>query len=99
MRSTGLLGVLIVLFAGVMVSAAAVAGIWWGTSSLRDEAAELRVEVANLKAQADEFSQKAGKATLSACGGKRRLCVRVDERAGRFGETPKGELFMVIHGY
>lgn len=100
-RSTGLLGALFVLAVGVVVATVAVAGIWWGTSSLRDEAAGLRAEVAALEAQANEFSKKAGKAVLSSCGekGKGRLCIRVDERAGRYGDTQNGELFMVIHGY
>lgn len=100
-RSTGLLGALFVLAVGGVVAAVAVAGIWWGTSSLRDEAAGLRAEVAALEAQANEFSKKAGKAVLSTCGekGKGRLCIRVDDRAGRYGDTQSGELFMVIHGY
>lgn len=100
-RSTGLQGALFVLAMGGVVAAVAVAGIWWGTSSLRDEAAGLRAEVAALEAQANEFSKKAGKAVLSTCEekGKGRLCIRVDERAGRYGDTQNGELFMVIHGY
>ena len=98
-RSTGLLGALFVLAVGGVVAAVAVAGIWWGTSSLRDEAKRLRAEVAALEAQANAFSKKAGKATLSSCGEKGRLCVRVDDRAGRYGDTQSGELFMVIHGY
>lgn len=100
-RSTALLGALFVLAVGGVVSSVAVAGVWWGTSSLRDEAAGLRAEVAALEAQANEFSRKAGKAVLSNCGkkGKGRLCIRVDDRAGRYGDTPNGELFMVIHGY
>lgn len=100
-RSTGLQGALFVVAMAGVVTAVAVAGIWWGTSSLRDEAAGLRVEVAALEAQANEFSKKAGKAVLSTCGekGKGRLCIRVDERAGRYGDPQNGELFMVIHGY
>ena len=98
-RSTGLLGALFLLAVGVVVATIAVAGIWWGTSSLRDEAAELRAEVAALKAQANEFSKKAGKAVLSTCGEKGRLCIRVDERAGRYGDAKNNELFMVISGY
>ena len=100
-RSTALLGALFVLAVGGVVSSVAVAGVWWGTSSLRDEAAGLRAEVAALEAQANEFSRKAGKAVLSNCGkkGKGRLCIRVDDRSGRYGDTPNGELFMVIHGY
>ena len=98
-RATGLLGALYVLAVGGVVAAVAVAGIWWGTSSLRDEAAKLRAEVVALEAQANAFSKKAGKAVLSTCGEKGRLCIRVDERAGRYGDTQTGELFMVIQGY
>ena len=98
-RSTALLGALFVLAVGVVVSSVAVAGVWWGTSSLRDEAAGLRAEVTALETQAKEFNKKAGKAVISTCGEKGRLCIRVDERAGRYGDTQKGELFMVIHGY
>ena len=100
-RATGLLGAVYVLAVGVVVAAVAVAGIWWGTSSLRDEAAKLRAEVVTLEAQANEFSKKAGKAILSTCGekGKGRLCIRVDELAGHYGDNKNNELFMVIHGY
>lgn len=99
-RSMGLQMALIMLTVGIVVSAIAVAGVWWGISGLRDEAAELRAEVKILEAQAKKFSEKAGKAVLSNCGenGKTRLCVRVDERAGRYGDPKKG-LFMVIDGY
>ncbi len=48
-RSTTLLGALFVLAVGVVVSSVAVAGVWWGTSSLRDEAAELRSTIGTLK--------------------------------------------------
>jgi hypothetical protein len=99
-RFMGLQMALILLPLGIVASAVAVAVIWWGTSQLREEAAELRVEVKVLEAQAKEFSEKAGKAVLSNCGekGKTRLCIRVDERAGRYGDPQKG-LFMVIDGY
>ena len=53
-RSTGLLGALFVLAVGVVVAAVAVAGVWWGTSSLRDEAAELRSTIATLRQYAAE---------------------------------------------
>ena len=100
-RATGLLGALYVLAVGGVVAAVAVAGIWWGTSSLRDEAAKLRAEVVALEAQANAFSKKAGTAVLSTCGEKEkgRLCIRVDERAGHYGNSQNGELFMIIHGY
>jgi len=99
-RSTGLVMVFFLFAVGIVASSIAVAGIWWGTSQLRDEAAELRTEVRVLEAQAKEFRNKAGKAVLSSCGerGKGRLCIRVDERAGRYGDSQSG-LFMVIDGY
>ncbi len=98
-RSTGLLGALFVLAVGVVGAAVAVAGVWWSTSSLRDEAAKLRAEVTFLEAKANEFSRKAGNAVLSYCGEQGRICIRVDERAGRYGKTQNGELFMIIYGY
>ena len=48
-RSTTLLGALFVLAVGLVVSSVAVAGVWWGTSRLRDEAAELRSTIGTLK--------------------------------------------------
>ena len=48
-RATGLLGALIVLACGIVVAAVAVVGVWWSTSSLRDEATELRNTIAILK--------------------------------------------------
>lgn len=98
-RSTGLLGALSVLAVGAVVSSVAVAGIWWGTANLRDESTKLRAEVAYLEKQVKEFQNKAGKAMLSSCGEKGRLCIRVDEQGGSYGDSKKGELFMIIHGY
>lgn len=95
-RSTGLLGGLIVLSVGMVVSVVAFASVRWVTSSLRDEAAELRKEVTILKAQVKEFNDKAGKAELTTCNG--RLCIRVDKQAVSYTSQNGGQ-FMIIHGY
>lgn len=78
---------------------AKVAREWELALSLRDEAAKLQAEVTFLEAKANEFSRKAGNAVLSYCGEQGRICIRVDEMAGRYGKTQNGELFMIIYGY
>ena len=54
-----------------------------------DEIARLRAEVANLEA-------RGGKATLTVCGDKRRLCAEIDTRAPEYGE--RGQ-FRILKGY
>lgn len=100
-RSTGLLGALFVLAVGAVVAAVAVVGVWWSTNRLRAEADSLRLEVATLGAQAEEFNKQAGKAVLSTCGekGKGRLCIRVDSEAGAYSDARNGEMYMIIYGY
>ena len=53
--------------------------------SLNREKAVLVEEVAALKAKATDFANRAGKAQLSTCGDKRRLCIRIDKNAGNYG--------------
>lgn len=48
-RSTGLQAALIVVSVGMVASAVAIAGIWWGTSRLRDEAARMSAQVSDLR--------------------------------------------------
>lgn len=101
-RFTGLQMALIMLGIAAVVCGAAVAFIGWSTSSLRVEAEGLRAEVSSLEARAREFSAKAGKAQLLTCqqkNGKARLCVRVDGKAGQFGDTENGEVYMILYGY
>lgn len=88
-RSTGLLGALFVLAVGVVGAAVAVAGVWWSTSSLRDEAAELRSTIATLKRNVAE-EQK----TLQALVGKtwRLELVKWDNERGII--LPKGVKFV-----
>lgn len=88
-RSTGLLVALFVLAVGVVGAAVAVAGVWWSTSSLRDEAAELRSAIAILKRNVAE-EQK----TLQALVGKtwRLELVKWDNERGII--LPKGVKFV-----
>ena len=56
-----------------------------------------RAELIELKNQARQWEEKAGRAKLTSCGSTKRLCVKVDRRAGEFGD--KGGVWMVIDGY
>ena len=56
---------------------------------------ELRAEVLQLQATADEWVKKGGRAKLERCGDKERLCVRVDKAVG-FGKEAD---FFVLRGY
>lgn len=71
--------------------------IKWTTANLQEERNKLREEVIELEEKAKEFKLKAGKASLSTC--KDRICIRVNEKYGRFGDIDKDEIYMVIHGY
>lgn len=68
-------------------------------AELRQERADLVQEVAGLKANADAWAAKAGKAKLTSCGApgeKGRLCVQIDTKAGIFGD---GRDYAVLKGY
>lgn len=87
------------LAAGTVCTVLAVAafGFLW-SSWLGDEIGWRRAEVAQLKASAEDFERRAGKADLQQCGGegeKKRLCVRVDRR---YAYGAEGDYF-VIRGY
>ena len=56
--------------------------LWAGTAALR-------AEVVNLEA-------RGGKATLTVCGDKKRLCAEIDTRAPEYGE--RGQ-FRILKGY
>lgn len=88
-RSTWLLGALFVLAVGVVVAVVAVAGVWWSTSSLRDEAADLRSTIATLKRDVAE-EQK----TFQELSGKtwRLELVKWDDERGII--LPKGVKFV-----
>ena len=54
-----------------------------------DQIAALRAEVVNLEA-------RGGKATLTVCGDKKRLCAEIDTRVPEYGE--RGQ-FRILKGY
>jgi hypothetical protein len=69
--------------------------VWWELPSRAEVAAlsarrdALEASVAHLKAEGAEVE-------LRHCGGAQRLCVRVDRKAGAFGES--GE-FLIVKGH
>src|SRR5512144_206909 len=80
----GALGVGII--AGIVLAAKGL--VWWEEfliNSLLRQRAELTEEVSRLEATADKWSKKGGRANLTPCNG--RLCVEVDESAGRWTLT------------
>lgn len=87
LKSTGLFQGVFLLAVGIVTAAVAVTGIWWGTSRLRDEAAELRSSIAALKRNVAEEQQ-----TLQELVGKTwRLELVVYQRGeGRGIILPKG---------
>ena len=62
--------------------------LWWDTGAIgtaRVERRQLQLEIAELRANRDEWVKTGAQAKLERCGPKARPCVRVDERAGVFG--------------
>ena len=63
--------------------------LWWDTGAIgaaRVERRQLQLEIAELRASRDEWVKTGAQAKLERCGPKARPCVRVDERAGVFGD-------------
>ncbi len=61
----------------------------------------LAAEIAQMRETAQQWEKKAGKPELTTCkkeGDRARLCVRVDEKAGRFGEQGDVKANRVILG-
>lgn len=96
-RSTGLLGALFVMGVGVVASSVAVAGIWWGTSQLRDEAAELRASIAALKATAVQLEGKTWNLELVDYGKEGRgIILPKGVKVDRTGAVQDGRIGIVI---
>ncbi|WNV06927.1 hypothetical protein RP726_20975 (plasmid) [Candidatus Methylospira mobilis] len=72
---------------------AVLAVTWVTTATMRDRATTLSAEVATLQAQAEDWEKRAGRAKLTTCGEKRRLCVQVDTRQSFEGG------YYIIKGY
>ena len=88
---------LILCLVAVMISAAIYFGLGFLAKQRAAELAELADRARTMRATVDKLNSEYGKAMFSTCKG--RPCVRVDERAGRYGEPQKGELYMVIFNY
>lgn len=75
--------------------------VWWERfqiDSLSEQRAALTEEISRLEATAKNWSKKAGRANLTTCNG--RLCVEVDERAGRWTvNNDQSRPFAIIKGY
>jgi hypothetical protein len=71
---------------------------WWQLRQVRqlnDQKAALGEEVAQLKAQANDWTKRAGKAKLEKCGDAARLCVRIETTTG-YG---KDNDYFILKGY
>ena len=84
----------------VVVSGAARAGLgWWTDYSLslaRAKKALLEAEIVGLENTRDTLERAGAKAGITRCGTSARLCIRVDEGAGPFGNPAD---YRVIRGY
>lgn len=72
-------------------------GLTFGVKYQAAELEDLTAQARTMQATIDKLGDQYGKAQLSTCGG--RPCVRVDESLRQYGETKKGEVYMVIYGY
>lgn len=77
-------------------------GIWWYVPSV-GEIEQRRAEKDSLTGSIEDLKQRGALIQMSHCVDRtskiRRLCVLVDETAGRFGDTQKGETYWVPKGY
>ena len=77
------------------------AAVWWYVPSV-GAMDQLRAERGELQASIADLSQRGGRIQLSECGDagqRKRLCVRVDAKAGRFGDARRGQVYMIAEGY
>ena len=75
--------------------------LWWDTGAIaaaRAEKAQVQREVAEMRANRDEWVKAGILAKLERCGPKARPCVRVDESAGTFQAGGNAD-YRVIRGY
>jgi cell division protein FtsB len=75
---------------------AVLAVTWAATSYQREQMTALRAEVAELQAEADDWAKRAGRAQLTTCGEKHRLCARVETKQGGYG---KDSDYFILKGY
>lgn len=85
------------LAVGVVVSSVAVAGVWWGTSSLRNEAAELRALISAMKATAAQLENKTWSLELVDYGKEGRgIILPKGVKVDRSGAVSDGRIGIVI---
>ncbi len=78
---------------------ASTAVLWWDTGAIgraQVHKAQLEAEVAQMQANREEWAKAGMLGKLDRCGPKLRPCIRVDERAGSFGDQADHR---VILGY
>ncbi len=83
----------------LLVGLASTAVLWWDTGAIgraQVRKAQLEAEVAELQANREEWAKTGMLGKLERCGPKLRPCIRVDERAGSFGDQAD---YRVILGY
>ncbi|MGB8326461.1 MAG: hypothetical protein WCE48_02655 [Steroidobacteraceae bacterium] len=93
-------GMLISSGAGVTCGLALVAVLFmvmsWYVPS-KAEMESLRAERAQLQSTIDVLARRGGRMKIKACN--ERLCVLIDEAAGRFGNEKKDEIYRIPKGY
>jgi hypothetical protein len=78
-----------------------VLAVWWYVPTMGEMSA-LRSERDQLQASIEDLTQRGGRIKLNTCGNsgdRKRLCVLVDQTAGRFGNAQSGEIYMIAKGY
>jgi hypothetical protein len=89
------------LWMALVAIAITLLAVWWYVPSVTEMNA-LRAEREQLQASIADLSQRGGRIKLNSCGNsgeRKRLCVLVDQTAGRFGNTQSGEIYMIAKGY
>jgi hypothetical protein len=75
--------------------------VWWYVPTVGEMSA-LRSERDQLQASIEDLNQRGGRIKLNSCGNsgdRKRLCVLIDQTAGRFGNAQSGEIYMIAKGY
>lgn len=77
--------------AGLMLISLIISGcmLWWDTSTIEAaqvEKAQLLASVAELRANRDAWVRAGMPGEIRRCGASKRACIKVDERAGAFGD-------------
>jgi hypothetical protein len=73
--------------------------LWWDASAIgtaQVQKVQVEAELAGLRANQDALVKAGLLAKIGHCGEKKRLCVRVDESAGQFGEQSD---YRIVRGY